>query len=84
MPKFYQLLKKIELTKKKIAAIALYLNIEVFIIYIIVSKIKTRLNLLNKFIILIKYLDYVNIFLFKFAIKFLKYDNNNHAIQLKK
>ena len=39
---------------------------------------------LSKIIILEKYLNYVNNFLSKFIIKFLKLTNNNYIIKLKK
>ena len=65
-------------------AVILNLNAKTFIIYIVVLKIKIRVEFLNKITISKKYLNYANIFLFKFIIKFLEYSNNNYIINLKK
>ena len=41
------------------------------------------MNLLSKIIISVKYLDYANVFLFKFATKLLKHNNTDYMIKLK-
>ena len=53
-------------------------------IYIVALKIQIKMVFLKKIIIIKKYLDYINIFLPKFIVKFLKYNNNNYVIKLKK
>lgn len=62
------------------------MNIEIFMITILVLKVEAKIliDLLAKITILTDYLDYINILLFEFAIKFLKYNNNNFIIKLKK
>lgn len=55
-----------------------------FIIYIAALKINTKLNYIKKIMILIKYLNYINIFLLKFATKLLEFNNNNYIFRLKK
>lgn len=47
-------------------------------------KIKILINFVNKITITLKYLNYADIFSFKFRVKFPKYNNNNHIIKLKK
>lgn len=47
-------------------------------------KIKVLVTFLSKITILIKYLNYINIFLPKFTIRFLEYSNNDNVIKLKK
>lgn len=49
-------------------------------IFILIIKARTLVNLLAKIQILVKYLDYSDIFLLKFAAKFLDYNNNNYNI----
>ena len=51
------------------------------IMYIIAIKLKIKIlvDLSDKITISIEYLDYSNIFLFKFTAKFLKYSNNNYV-----
>lgn len=61
---------------------ALNLNAETIVIYVLALKIKTLVNLLKNFIIAAKYLNYDNIFLIEFGAKFLKHNNNNYAIKL--
>lgn len=53
-------------------------------ILVLEVKIKVLVNLLSEIIILVKYLNYIDIFLLKFIVKFLKYRNNDYAIKLKK
>lgn len=65
-------------------AVVINLDAKAFVIYIAVLKIKTRVKSLGKITISKKYLNYTNIFLFKFIIKFLEYNNNNYIINLKK
>ena len=64
--------------------VILTLNIEKFVIHILILKIKTLVDFLNEIIILIKYFNYTNIFLLKFTAKLLKYSNSNYIIELKK
>lgn len=62
----------------------LSLNIEIFVLYIIYLKAKILMDSLSEIIILIKYLDYADIFETKFMAKLSEYNNNNHTIKLKK
>ena len=60
-------------------------NTKIFIIYIVVSEFKIKMmDFLVKIIILIKYLNYINIVLFEFIVKFLEHNNNYYTIKLKK
>ena len=47
-------------------------------------KVILKIDSLSKVIILVKYLDYTNIFLPKFIAKFLEHSNDDHAIKPKK
>lgn len=57
---------------------------KIFVVYVLILKVITKINLSNKITIKIKYFDYANNFLPKFVAKFLDYNNNNYAIKLKK
>lgn len=62
--------------------ITIILNLDVitFVIYIVTFIVEIRVILLSLITILKKYLNDANIFCPKFAIKLLKYNNNNYAI----
>lgn len=47
-------------------------------------EVQILVDLSNKIIILLKYLDYIDIFLPKFVAKLQEHSNNNYAIKLKK
>lgn len=61
------------------------LNIEIFVIHILILKVEARIliNFSTKISIPTKYSNYNNIFLPKFVAKFLKNSNNNYGIKLK-
>lgn len=65
------------INKKKFAPVVLSLNIKIFVIYMLALEVKILIDLLDKIIILIKYLDYIDIFSPKYLAKFLKYNNSN-------
>lgn len=64
----------------------LNLATKIFIVYMLVLEIKTKILIdsLNKIIILAEYLDYADIFLFKFVVKLIKHNNSDYAIELEK
>lgn len=66
--------------------VILNLNTEIFIVYILVLEIKIKIyiDFLDKITILVKYFNNINVFLPEFIAKFLKYNNNNYAIECKK
>ena len=55
-----------------------------FVIHMLVPEIRRLVDSLDKIIILVEYLDYINIFLPKFIAKLSKHSNNDLAINLKK
>ena len=65
-------------------AIAFSLDIKILMIYILILEVRILINLSNKIIILLKYLDYIDIFLPKFIAKLQEHNNNNYAIKFKK
>lgn len=62
------------------------MDVEIFVVNILALEVEEKIlvELLAKIRILVEYLNYVNIFLFKLVVKFLKYNNNNYIIKLKK
>lgn len=70
---------------KKFWAIILSFKVRIFILYITALKIKSKvINILDNIIILMKYFNYIDIFLSKFMIKLLEFNNSNYIIKLKK
>ena len=65
---------------------ALSLDVKIFLLYISTLKIKVKVlvNFLDKIIILVEYLDYINNFLLECVAKFLKHSNSDYIIKLKK
>ena len=80
------IIKKIKLiNKKKFIIVIINLENKTFVLYMIALNIKIFYLLYNKkfiIIIIIKYSNFINLFLSKFIIKLLEYNNRNYIIKL--
>lgn len=60
------------------------LNTETIILHLIVLEVKVKVDFSSQITILIKYLDYTDVFLLELVAKFLEHTNSNYIIKLKK